>query len=323
MRLHFEGREYELANGESVLECLERHQASVPSYCRNGVCQTCLMRAEEGTVPAVAQQGLKDTWKAQGWFLSCMCRPAGDMRVARCDGAGQHAAQVLEVQPLSSRVLRVRLTRPPGFDYAAGQFIQLVRPADSLMRPYSLASTPDEPFLELHVAQLPQGRLSGWLAQAAGEQVTLRGPYGECFYVKETVPRPLLLVGTGTGLAPLYGVLRTAIAAGHDAAIRLLHGAADAQELYLWSALRALAAAHRQLECTGSVQAGVAAPGICVEPLQTLVQQCGLSLAEARVYVCGNPDFVRGLRKQLYLAGAPLARIHADPFLPPADAPHS
>jgi CDP-4-dehydro-6-deoxyglucose reductase, E3 len=323
MRLAFEGNEYQLAGGESVLDCLDRHQAGVPSYCRNGVCQTCLMRAEEGAVPVAAQQGLKETWKAQGWFLSCMCRPAGDMRVARCDGAGQHAAQVLEVQPLSSRVLRVRLTRPAGFEYAAGQFIQLVRPGDGLMRPYSLASTPEDPFLELHVAQLPQGKLSGWLAQAEGQQVTLRGPYGECFYVKEPVPRPLLLVGTGTGLAPLYGVLRTAIAAGHGAAMRLIHGAADAEGLYLWSALRALAGAHRQLECTGSVQAGAATPGMSVEPLQALVQQCGLPLSEARIYVCGNPDFVRGLRKQLYLAGTPLARIHADPFLPPADPSHS
>lgn len=323
MRLAFEGKEYELAAGETVLDCLDRHHAGVTSYCRNGACQTCLLRAEEGAVPAAAQQGLKETWRAQGWFMSCMCRPSGDLRVARCDGAGQYSAQVLEVQSLSARVLRVRLSKPAGFDYAAGQFIQLARPEDGLMRPYSLASTPDEAYLELHVAQLPQGQLSGWLAGAQGRQVDLRGPYGECFYVNEPVSRPLLLVGTGTGLAPLYGVLRTAIAAGHAAAMRLLHGAPDAEGLYLWSALRALAGTHRQLECTGSVQGGTVAPGQSTQPLQELVQQCGLPLADARIYLCGNPDFVRGMRKQLYLAGTPLARIHADPFLPPADPSHS
>jgi len=323
MRLSFEGRDYELNSGESVLDCLDRHQAGVASFCRNGVCQTCLLRSEEGAVPAAAQQGLKETWKAQGWFLSCMCRPAADMRVTRCEGAGQHVARVLEVHSLSARVLRVRLTRPAGFDYAAGQFIQLSRPADGLMRPYSLASTPDEPFLELHVARLADGRFSGWLAGAQGEEVTLRGPFGECFYVHEPVARPLLLVGTGTGLAPLYGVLRTAIAAGHAAAMRLIHGAADAEGLYLWSALRALAGTHRQLECSASVQDGKVEHGMSSEPLQALVRNCDLPLADARIYVCGNPDFVRGLRKQLYLAGTPLARIHADPFLPPADPAHS
>lgn len=321
MHLEFEGRELTLVPGETVLDCLDRHQAAVPSYCRNGVCQTCLVRAEEGVVPAAAQQGLKETWRAQGWFLACMCRPDSDMRVARCDGAGEYTVRLIEVVPLSDSVLRVRLECPTGFEYAAGQFIQLQRPADGLMRPYSLASMPDEPFLELHVALLPGGRLSGWLATAAGEQVTLRGPFGECFYVQEPVARPLLLVGTGTGLAPLYGVLRTALAAGHEAAVRLLHGAANPQGLYLWDALRGMSGSHPQLACTGSVLEGAGGAGLSDRPLQELAMQCGLSLKEARIYLCGNPDFVRGLRKQLYLAGVPLSRIHADPFLPPASAP--
>jgi ferredoxin-NADP reductase len=40
-------------------------------------------------------------------------------------------------------------------------------------------------------------------------------------------------------------------------------------------------------------------------------------LAEERVYLCGNPELVRKLQRKLYLAGVPLARIHADPFVGP------
>ena len=39
--------------------------------------------------------------------------------------------------------------------------------------------------------------------------------------------------------------------------------------------------------------------------------------AEERVYLCGNPELVRKLQRKLYLAGVPLARIHADPFVGP------
>jgi NAD(P)H-flavin reductase/ferredoxin len=319
MRLVFEDREYELAAGETVLECLDRHAAGVASYCRNGVCQTCLLRAEEGAIPAVAQQGLKDAWRAQGWFMPCVCRPETAMRVARCSGMHEYTTRIRTVEPLSARVLRVRLERPPGFDYQAGQFIQLVRPADGLMRPYSVASTPDEELLELHVAVVPGGRMSQWLAEAGQAEVRLRGPYGECFYVQEETARPLLLAGTGTGLAPLYGVLRAALRAGHSAAVRLLHGAADREGLYLWDSLRALAASHPQLALTGSIPAGGAEADIGDRPLQELVAQSGLPLAEARFYLCGNPQFVRSTRRQLYLAGAALGRIHADPFLPAAD----
>jgi ferredoxin-NADP reductase/ferredoxin len=321
MRLGFEGQAFEVAEGESVLDCLDRNQAGVPSFCRNGVCQSCLLRAEEGEIPAVAQQGLKETWRAQGWFLACMCRPAGDMTLARCDATRSHAAQVVDVAPLSEKVLRVRLTRPAGFDYSAGQFIQLLRPQDGLMRPYSLASTAAEELLELHVALLPQGQMSQWLIGATGEQVELRGPFGECFYVPDTPARPLLLAGTGTGLAPLFGVLRTALQAGHAAPLRLLHGAASREGLYLWSALAALAACYGQLEIAGSIPGSDTDARISERSLQQQALECGLPLADSRIYLCGNPDFVRSLRKQLYLAGTPLNRIHADPFLAPANRP--
>jgi CDP-4-dehydro-6-deoxyglucose reductase len=320
MSLSFEGRELALADGETVLDCLDRHGAGVPSLCRNGACQTCMVRATEGTVPAAAQAGLKPAWRAQGWFLACMCRPTGHLAVTRCDGAPEYEAQVLDVAALSPRVLRVRLSRPAGFDYLAGQFVQVQRPSDGLMRPYSLASLPDEQAIELHVARHVDGRMSGWLAGARGEVVRLRGPFGECFYVREEAQRPLLLAGTGTGLAPLYGVLRTALAAGHSAPVRLLHGAAQRAELYLWQALAALAAHHPQLSLTGSVPDAAGADSLSDRPLQELTMHSGVALSEARIYLCGNPDFVRAMRRQLYLAGASLDRIHADPFLPPATA---
>lgn len=321
MKLGFEGRSYPLNEGESVLDCLDRNQAGVPSFCRNGVCQSCLLRAEEGDIPPAAQQGLKEAWRAQRWVLACMCRPAGDMQLARCDAGRSFSAQVVDAVHLSPRVLRVRLTRPEGFEYSAGQFIQLVRPADGLMRPYSLASLSAEELLELHVALLPEGRMSQWLAQAAGEKVELRGPFGECIHVPEVPARPLLLAGTGTGLAPLIGVLRTALQSGHDAPMHLLHGAANREELYLWKQLDELACAHEQLQIGGSIPAVGDDARITVRSLQQQAVECGLPLKESRVYLCGNPDFVRGLRKQLYLAGTPLNRIHADPFLAPANKP--
>ena len=223
MRLSFEGRDHVPADGETVLDCLDRNQAGVPSFCRNGVCQSCLLCAQSGAIPPAAQQGLKATWRASGWFMSCMCRPTTDMQLSRVEAARTFVARVAEVALLSERVLRVRLTRPEGFDYAAGQFIQLRRP-DGLMRPYSLASTAEAELLELHVALLPLGRMSQWLLGATGCTVELHGPFGECFYVPEIPPRPLLLAGTGTGLAPLFGVLRTALQSGHSAPLHLLHG---------------------------------------------------------------------------------------------------
>jgi ferredoxin-NADP reductase len=175
--------------------------------------------------------------------------------------------------------------------------------------------------LELHVALQPDGRMSQWLAQAQGQCVELRGPLGECCYPAGDHDRPLLLAGTGTGLAPLYAVLRNALQSGHTGPIRLFHGAAERRELYRWSELAALAASHPHLRIAASVRdCDSGEPGVSSRPLAEQALGGDLPLAESRAFLCGNPDFVRGMRRQLYLAGMPLDRIHADPFMAPSTA---
>jgi CDP-4-dehydro-6-deoxyglucose reductase, E3 len=326
--IHFEGRSCELLAGQTVLECLESAGVAVPSFCRSGACQICALRAS-GPLPAVAQLGLKDTRKQLGYFLSCVCKPDHDLIVTRPDAAEVWRTQVVELEMLSTQVLRVLLDRPKGFEFEAGQFVQLIRPSDGLMRPYSIASLPSSEQLELHVAVLPGGQMSQWLEGALGQTLELRGPFGECVYLPAEPERPLLLAGTGTGLAPLLGVLRAALAAGHRGPIHLLHGALDLDGLYMWSELCALQARTATLTVTGSVlrggqesEAATSAQGI--EPvmgaLDALALASPLPAAERRVYLCGHPELVRTLRRKLYLAGTPLQRIHADPFLPPKAA---
>ncbi|MDK2972790.1 MAG: hypothetical protein PWP23_2545, partial [Candidatus Sumerlaeota bacterium] len=92
--VRFDDQLISLRENESVLEALTREGIAVPSSCRSGVCQSCLMRADEGSVPAAAQQGLKDSLKSQGYFLSCVCKPSEDLRVRMPDAALEFDAVV-------------------------------------------------------------------------------------------------------------------------------------------------------------------------------------------------------------------------------------
>ncbi|HTV20180.1 MAG TPA: 2Fe-2S iron-sulfur cluster binding domain-containing protein [Polyangiaceae bacterium] len=322
MAICFEGQRFELRADETVLEGIERHGSSLPAFCRRGVCQACLVRAKSGAVPAAAQRGLKDGLRQQSLFLACLCQPSGDLEVERIDGGAAWATRVERVERLSEQVLRVLLTAPDGFSHRAGQFIQLER-SDGLMRAYSIASLPGGP-LELHVERLPGGAMSRWVETATGAPLTLRGPFGECFYLPDEPERPLCLAGTGTGLAPLLGVLRAAIAARHRGPIQLHHGSRQRGGLYLWAELEALARDAPQLELAGSVleEPARSEPGegderIAVRRLDDALLGSNVAWSEARVYLCGNYDFVRRLQKRAYLAGASLARIHADAFVAP------
>ncbi len=319
--IEYDGKSYDPVAGETVLTCLERHGVAIPSFCRNGACQTCLLKVTSGTPPARAQAGLKDSWKRQGFVLSCVCDTSAPLRLEPADAARTFTSRVLGVEPLSRSVVKVTVAKPEGFEFEGGQFVQLGRSDEPVSRPYSIASLPCDEQLEFHVAVYADGVLSPWLARAKGEPVTLTGPFGECSYDASEPERPLILAGTGTGLAPLVAVLRAAVAAEHRAQIVLYHGARTEADLYYWEHLQAL-----QLPPNVDVR------GVCLEAVTSTTDtissgdlvQTVLSAhpkpASARIYLCGNPTLVQTLKKKLYLAGASLSRIHSDPFLPRAAA---
>src|SRR4051794_22274265 len=81
--INYEGRCYSALENESVLDTLLRNNVPVTNSCRAGVCGSCMLRAAGGVVPARAQSGLKETLKANGYFLSCLCRPESDLEIAQ------------------------------------------------------------------------------------------------------------------------------------------------------------------------------------------------------------------------------------------------
>ncbi len=319
--IEFEGKRYAPAESESVLDCLLRNGAPVSSACRSGACQSCVLRASAGEVPPEAQRGLKPSQQQQGFFLACMCRPRADLQIERAHHAERYPSRILRVEPLSPLVIRVWLSRPASFDFKAGQFAQLQRISDGLTRPYSIASLPEEDELELHVARLPSGKMSGWLEHAVGEPVQLSGPFGDCCYQEGEAERPLLLAGTGTGISPLAGILKQAARRRHQGSVTLFHGSPEVSGLYLRAELEPLAADLPSLKLIGSVLQGTdsdvgerGAWRLERAPLDQLLFSQYPKLDEHRLYFCGNSELVRKLKKRAYLAGASLQRIHADPF---------
>jgi CDP-4-dehydro-6-deoxyglucose reductase len=322
-RVRYEAQWYPLQPEESVLDGLLRQGIAVPHACKAGVCQSCLMRAASGTLPEKAQTGLKETLKARNYFLACSCtlEQGTELEVGGGDDL-RVSARIDSLMPLSEDVLRVRLRPEAPFEFRAGQYLTLLR-ADGLARSYSVASLPREGLLELHVRLLPGGAMSGWLRTEArpGDGVRIQGPAGECFYVPGRPEQPLLLAGTGTGLAPLYGIARDALEEGHAGPIWLFHGARNPRGLYLVEELRELAARHPNLHYRPSVLEGRLEEGVHVGALDALIRaECPKPMGW-RAFLCGNPELVQSLRKKLFLAGLSLKDIHADAFLPSASKP--
>lgn len=301
------------------MQALDSAGIRIPSSCRSGVCQSCLVRAVDGAAPAAAQRGLKPELVAQGYFLACQALAERDLSLTLNGSSGASVlAAVSEHERLGPDVTRVRLEPHEPFAYRAGQFVNIERPSDGLVRSYSLANPPGVGRgLELHVRVVPGGRMSSWLTSDAAlrQDVRVRGPVGECFYLPDRLEQPILLLGVGTGLAPLLGILRDALAQGHRGRVRLVHGARTPASLYLVDELRALANTHDQFEYEPLVLDDRGRSGFQVGSIEHCFEAGPAALAEHRVFVCGDPELVERLRKRAFLLGAARRDIHADAFM--------
>lgn len=322
-KIIFEGKQYQCEAGESVLDCLTRHGVSVSYSCRAGVCQSCMMVAVEGEPTPASQVGLKDILKAQDHFLICACVPESDMSLAVPGGTGNSVdTRVLSLERISADVVRLRLAQPENYPYLPGQFLNLRNDA-GVSRSYSLASVPGvDDFLELHIRQVPGGQVSGWVAERlrAGDSVTISQAAGQCSYLPGREEQPLLLVATGTGLAPLLGIARDALRQGHRGPIHLYHGSSTVEGLYLVAELAALAQANPTFHYHPCVSRGAAAEGMRAGRVADLALQDFPQLSGWRVFLCGREDMVKALQKKAFLAGAAMRDIFADPFIDSAAA---
>lgn len=318
----FEGKKYECDLEETLLDGLTRQGVMLPSSCRSGSCQTCLMRAVKGTPPEASQQGLKDTLKVQGYFMACICKLEGDLEVSLTSVSKKHTAVVQSKTWMNESIVRLRLSCE-GFDYLPGQFINLVRPTDGLARSYSLASVPGDGVLELHVKKIPGGTMSTWICDSleTGEDIDFFGPAGDCFYVPGKPDQNLILAGTGTGLAPLYGIIRHAFSLGHSGHIFLFHGSLATAGLYMVDELRTLIDQHsnvsssRQVQYIPCVLHGDPPQGGMSGSIDDLIVQVAREhIPKSKAFLCGDPPMVEAMRKKCFLAGVSSQDIYADAF---------
>ncbi len=307
--------------GQSVLDALLSVGTKVPYSCRAGVCQSCITQAIDGEPPDIAQAGLKETLKQQNFFLACRCYPDQDLVIENFE-LDRCGARVEKLIQRSANVLEVHLVPDIQLNYQAGQFITLWcdRPGEDVEegRCYSLSSLPTEDeSLIIQIAKVEGGYVSTWAHEqlSRGQQLVITKPTGNCFFAPEHVRQSILLAATGTGLAPIYGILRDALERKHLGEINLLHSAKCREELYLHKALRNLEAAYPQLRYHEIVSDSYHNDSCSNMDIEEKIAHEWPRLNNWQVYLCGNPRLVQKMRKQVFLAGASSQQIFSDAFL--------
>ena len=318
-RIKFDDQIFETEHNETVLHTLLRNNQQVPYGCQAGVCQCCLMRSLENAPSEKSQVGLKDTQQKQNYFLPCICIPENDMTIELPNtGATWLESEVIEKKTLSENVIFLKLKSKEPLAFFAGQFVNLKNEA-GVIRSYSIANIPNSTHeLEFHIRILPNGQFSRFVADELeiGMLLSVSHAQGSCHYVEGKSEQSLLLVGTGTGLAPLYGIIRDALENhNHIGKIHLFHGSRDASGLYFEDKLREMEKNHSNFHYTPCLSGEVKSRKYTKGRANQIALEKFIKLDRWRVYLCGQPDMVLQTKKMAYMQGASLKEIYADAFL--------
>ncbi len=317
----FEGNVVSAPAGTTVLDALLEAGHPVDHGCKSGACQRCLLRAEGDFSAKSASNGLSISLRATGHFLSCQAKAE---QVEKTFLPGEAAvpkstAEVVGHSFLSPSVVHMQLAVGTQFLFRAGQFVRLEW-SDGLQRSYSIATATEANSgrIDFHIRLIPGGQMSERVRASAiiGTSLTVHGPMGACIYPEEGSSEPLLMITSGTGLAPIWGVLQDALSADHSAPISVYHGSSTVSGLYFEEELRQLSMAHPNftyVPCADEVEGE--SPVRLGNPLQLALED-HRDLTGFRVYSCGHPTLVRLAQKKCYIAGADLHRIHIDVFEP-------
>jgi len=303
---------------ETLLQAFLRENIEIPNSCHQGSCQSCLMQSLDNPPPTSAQNGLKDSLQAQNYFLACLCRPEQSMTVALPDSSNDlFVAHVVKKEPLNSDIVRLVMQCQSDFAFFAGQFVNIQHPVSGVSRSYSIANVPKQDNqIEFHIRRLNNGYFSNWVHDdlTAGTELQISSAKGSCHYVPGKAQQPMLFIGTGSGLAPLYSIIQDALNQGHQGDIHLYHGSTVVDGLYLVQELRAMTVEFSNFHYHPCVSSELDTPDIRFGRANDVALQEISDLRNWRVYLCGHPEMVKQTKRSAYLNGASLKDIYADPF---------
>jgi propane monooxygenase reductase subunit len=333
------GVEMEVEEGEWVLDAAFRQGIAVPHGCREGRCSSCKCVLLEGDaeVEDYSTFALPDYERDNGQILLCRSRAFSDLTVELLNFDEDLMRRAIAVKDFGGvlsavtqlthdmRLLEVQLDKP--LKFWAGQFVELGVPSAGVTRSYSMASTPDSATtLRFIIRKYPDGAFSSLLdtTLTPGTAITVKGPFGSCLR-REGRPGPMLLVGGGSGMSPLWSILQDHIASGEQRPVRFFYGARTRRDLFLLEEFAAIAKTLPDfqfipvLSQAGPDDAWTGETGFVHEAVQRIVLQQRLQQqlgGELDAYTCGPPPMVDAVLPVLQALGVALDHTYVDKFTP-------
>jgi CDP-4-dehydro-6-deoxyglucose reductase len=328
------GRSFTAEPGEAILAAGIRQGIGLPYGCKDGACGSCKCRMLEGTVIHGEHQAkaLSAEEEAAGMILTCCGVAQSDLVL---ESRQVTDAGAFPVKKMPTRVslmerkshdvvlLRLQLPANDTFQYHAGQYIEFIL-RDGDRRSYSMANAPGVGVgVELHIRHMPGGKFTDHVFGAMKEKEILRveGPYGS-FFLREDSDKPIVLLASGTGFAPIKAVIEQMQQKGITRPAVLYWGGRRPADLYLDDWVQTKLAEMPNLKYVPVISDALPEDAWSGRTgfVHRAVMQDFPDLSGHQVYACGAPIVVDSAQSDFVAkCGLPADEFYADSFITEAD----
>ncbi|KAF3997800.1 CDP-6-deoxy-delta-3,4-glucoseen reductase [Glaciimonas immobilis] len=328
------GRQFACDEGETILNAAIRAGVGLPYGCKNGACSSCKGKLISGNITHGAHQekALPVTEEALGLSLFCCATPHSDVTIEAREVAGvgefpvrKMPSRIAKIEKVADDVVIISLQLPATerLQYLAGQYIEFML-RDGKRRSYSMANAPHKDAqISVHIRHMPGGLFTDQVFSTLKERDILRfeGPLGT-FFLREDSAKPVVLLASGTGFAPIKAIIEQMIHNESGRAMTLYWGGRRPQDLYMHALCE---------EWARTIPAFTYVPVISNahaddhwDGRNGFVHQAVLTdfpdLSAYQVYACGAPIVVDSAKRDFVnLCHLPAEEFYADAFTSEAD----
>lgn len=212
--------------------------------------------------------------------------------------------------------LRFTLDEPFSQPFQAGQYISIKVGEKQELRSYSICSSPSsQDSFELLIDVTPHGVGTTFLQNLEiGAEVEVLGPLGRFFLKNDILDRPIVLIGTGSGVAPLMSMSFQflEIMKGHHL-IQLLWGERFAKDFIWLDTLNKLQAEHNNFKFLPTVSRPVVGESYPQGRVTDILNSLQL-IPSTNYYLCGNKSMIEDVSKLLLDRGVLESEIYYEKF---------
>jgi len=328
IRVPASGHEFIAEKNESILDAAIRQGVGLPYGCRNGACGKCAGEVLSGETEYDTEALLAMAKKEHeaGKTLFCQAHAISDLEIQVREIV---KSTDIEIKTLPCRVekmellthdvmkLQLKLPETERLQFLAGQYLEILL-KDGKRRAFSIANAPhDDKYIELHIRHVPDGQFGDFVFEGLKEKALMRiqGPLGS-YFLREDSERPIILMGGGTGFAPLKSMLEHAFYINLQRPIHLFCGVRSKRDLYMDEMVQHWLKQYKNLKYTA----------VLSEPLVEdnwqgetgFVHESVIAhypdLANFDVYLSGPPPMVKAGMDLFYEKGLPETQIYSDSF---------